>query len=87
MKTCANSLDVTKSQTFNKDLELLSRLRKIWLWIVQVVVGNNELKLWQTQDSDGHQWWHMYDRATGRYSTASSDAELRELIEQRYSRR
>ena len=86
MKTSANYLDVTKNQILNKDLELLSRLRGIWQWIVQVAASNNELQLWQTQDRDGHQWWHMYDRSTGRYSTAASENELRELIERRYSR-
>lgn len=87
MKTSANFLNVTKNQILNKDLELLSRLRGIWQWIVQVAVVNNELQIWQTQDRDGYQWWHMYDRATGRYSTAASENELRELIERRYSSR
>ena len=87
MKTRANSLDLTQSQILNKDLKLVSRLREIWQWILQVLIGNNELQVWQTQDRDGYQWWHMYDRATGYYATAESEAELRTLIEQRYYRR
>ena len=86
MKTSVSSLDVTKSYISNKDLEFLSRFRGVWQWIVQVTVGNNELQIWQTKDRDGYQWWHMYDQTTGRYSIATSENELRELIDRRYSR-
>lgn len=87
MKTSAHSLDKTNNQILNKDLKLSSRLKEIWQWILQVATSNNELQIWQTQDRNGYQWWHLYDRPTGRHSTAASENELRELIERRYFRK
>ena len=86
MKTLANSLDRTRSQIPANKLGLLSRLKVIWQWMVQVFVGSNELRTWQTYDRYGNNWWHAYDPVTGRYTSVDSEAELRVWIEQHYYR-
>ncbi len=74
MKTSANSLDKNTLKTiYNqasqpkvKKMTFLPGLKKILQYIMQVFVGSNELRIWQTYDRFGNNWWNAYDPLTGR---------------------
>ncbi len=54
-------------------------------WIVSSFVGSNELRIWQTYDCFGNNWWHAYDPVTGHHTSVDSEAKMRAWIEKRYS--
>ncbi len=94
METSANSLNRKKldtiyhqeSQPQVKNLKLLSGAKQILQRLMQLFVGGNDLRIWQTYDQFGNNWWHAFDPLTGRYTSVESEAEMRAWIEQRYYR-
>jgi len=64
-------------------LKIISALRRAWQQLIESFVGSNELRIWQTYDCFGNNWWHAYDPVTGRYTSVDSEAEMRVWIEHR----
>lgn len=52
--------------------------------VMHFLIGSNDLRVWETYDRFGNNWWHAYDPLTGRSITVESESELRAWIEQRY---
>lgn len=75
-----------ESQPQVKSLKLLSGPKQILQRLMQLFVGGNDLRIWQTYDQFGNNWWHAFDPVTGRYTSVESEAEMRAWIEQRYYR-
>ncbi|HEY9633138.1 MAG TPA: hypothetical protein V6D14_07020 [Coleofasciculaceae cyanobacterium] len=76
---------------FNKNLQywskkslLNSALKRFLYQMMESFIGNNDLRIWQTYDRFGKNWWHAYDPLTGKRTSVASEAELRVWIEQRY---
>ncbi len=92
MKTSANSITKNtleriysrESQPKVKRLTFLAGLKKIRQGLMQVFVGSNDLRIWQTYDRFGNNWWNAYDPLTGRNTCVESEAEMRAWIEQHY---
>ncbi len=93
MKNSVNSLKLRRhdlvcnrgNQLQAKNLKLLSGLAQIVQYLLKVFVGSNELRIWQTYDRYGNNWWHAYDPVTGHHTSTDSEAELRAWVEQRYN--
>lgn len=65
-------------------LKLLSELNQLFQRLTKVILGSNELQIWETCDDSGNSLWHAYDPVTERYTSVNSEAEIRAWIEQRY---
>jgi len=52
--------------------------------MMKVFVGSNELRVWQTYDRFGKNWWHVFDPLSGRYNSTDDEASMRAWIERRY---
>ncbi len=63
---------------------VVSALKKIVQRITESFISSNELRIWQTYDRFGNNWWHVYDRLTGRHTSVDSEEKLRIWIEERY---
>ena len=89
MKTSASSLDRERLEiAWNRDQSptlKLSGLKGIFQRLLKLFVGANDLRIWQTNDSLGNNWWHAYDPVTGRHTSVDSEAEMRAWIEQHYN--
>ncbi|MBV9385435.1 MAG: hypothetical protein JOZ78_03295 [Chroococcidiopsidaceae cyanobacterium CP_BM_ER_R8_30] len=59
-------------------------MKKIWQRMMKVFVGSNELRVWQTYDRFGKNWWHVFDPLSGRYNSTDDEASMRAWIERRY---
>lgn len=59
-------------------------LKTLWQGFVKTIVGRNELRVWQTSDTDGYLHWRAYDPLTGETTIRDSEDEMRVWIEQRY---
>ena len=90
MKTSANSLDRERlerawkqDQSQTENLKF-SGLKGIFQRLLKFFVGANDLRIWQTNDRLGNNWWHAYDPVTGRHTSVDSEAQMRTWIEQHY---
>lgn len=91
MKTSADSLDRNRLEAvWNQEKQSQiqhpksSGLKEILQRLLKFFVGGNQLRIWQTYDRAGNNWWHAYDPVTGRHTSVDSEAEMRSWIEQRY---
>lgn len=75
-----------ESQPQVKNLRLLSGLNTILQRLMKVFLGGNELRVWQTDDRYGNNWWHAYDPLTDRYTCVESEEEMLAWIEKCYYR-
>lgn len=64
----------------------LSKLNKIWQYLIAVLTKQNELQVKQKSDRFGNTWWNAYDPATGESVSFGSETEMLIWIEQRYYR-
>ncbi len=67
-----------------KGRSIFSAINQVWQGLLAAVSGENEVRIWQTCDRNGNTWWHGCDRATGRYTCAATDDEIRAWIDRRY---
>lgn len=93
MKNSALASDRERLEAiFNRDsrqvkpLKFLLRINKILQLLTKAFLGSNELRVWQTYDRYGNNWWHAYDPLTGRCNCVESEAEMRVWIEKCYYR-
>lgn len=90
MKTSADSLDRQRLEAvWNQDQPQAQNLKRAGLKgilqrLLKFFIGGNELRIWQTYDRAGNNWWHAYDPVTGRHASVDSEAEMRVWIEQQY---
>ena len=59
-------------------------LKKILLQLSKSFVGSNELRIWQTYDHFGSNWWHAFDPLTGRHNSVNSKVKLQAWIKLTY---
>lgn len=71
------------SKTSVKQL-VSAAVKKVLQILVESFIGSNELRIWQTYDQYGNNWWHAYDPVTGRHTSVQTESELRAWIERRY---
>lgn len=64
--------------------QISSPLRRVLQRLQEIFIGSNELRIWQTYDQFGENWWHAYDPVTGHHTSVQSETELRGWIEMRY---
>jgi len=67
-----------------KGRSIFSSINQICQGLLAAAAGENEVRIWQTCDRNGNTWWHGCDRATGRYTCAATDDEMRAWIDRRY---
>lgn len=86
MKTSSQHLPLFNEhlQTWKIKSLIVSALRRLWQPLMESFVGSDELRVLQTYDRLGNNWWHAYNPATGRYTSVNSEAEPRTSIETRY---
>lgn len=75
-----------ESHPQTKKLRLLSGLNTILQRLRKVFFESNDLRIWQTYDRYGHNWWHAYDPLTNRYTCVKSEEEMLIWIEKHYYR-
>lgn len=54
----------------------------IWCALANVLITQNEPKVWSSQDWFGHTWWNIYLPQTGQTARFSSPEEARLWLEQ-----
>ncbi len=59
-------------------------MKKILQRMMKVFVGRNEIRVWQTYDRFGKNWWHAFDPLSGHYNSTDDEASMRAWIERRY---
>ncbi len=59
-------------------------MNKILQRMMKVFVGRNDLRVWQTYDRFGKNWWHAFDPLSGDYNSTDDEASMRTWIERRY---
>lgn len=86
MKISNLQLLLTNKSNKNQKIKALILLifKRIAQRLIQGLIGSNEIRIWQTYDRCGNNWWHAYDPVTGRYACKESEAEMRIWIEQRF---
>ncbi|MEG4799206.1 hypothetical protein QUB63_01580 [Microcoleus sp. ARI1-B5] len=95
MSTCKNRLSPEKTRVVSigerakyakkqKGISLFSAMNQLWQGLLAAASGENEVRIWQTRDRNGNTCWHGCDRATGRYTSAATDDEIRAWIDGRY---
>jgi len=67
-----------------KGRSIFSSINQICQGLLAVAAGENEVRIWQSCDRNGNTYWHGCDRATGRYTCAATDDEMRAWIDRRY---
>lgn len=60
---------------------LRQHLVTLWQDVGSLIRGDSSLKVWQTVDSLGDQWWCAYDPTTGQSMYTDSETEMRIWIE------
>jgi len=73
------------SQNQQANSLIISILRTFWQYLLTSFIGSNELRIWQTYDCFGNNWWHAYDPITGRHTSVDSKAEMQAWIKKHYS--
>jgi len=76
--------DRAKRSEKQQGLSLFSAINQIWQFLLYLISGEDELRIWQTCDRYGNTWWHGCDRATGRSTCVATDDEMRAWIDRRY---
>lgn len=77
---------LTKSITYSRRTRT-SWLKTLWEIIDVALLRNLESRVWQSVDSNtGQTRWHLYDPASGRTRSLSSEAEVRQWLEQVFQR-
>jgi hypothetical protein len=86
MKTSDTQLPLFNNifQNLPIKLKIFSALRMTLQRLLESFVGGNDLRIWQTYDREGNNWWHAYDPVTGRYTSVDSEAEMQAWIKQHY---
>ncbi|MEG4233228.1 hypothetical protein QUA40_14095 [Microcoleus sp. Pol11C3] len=74
----------TKPSEIQKGQSLFSAINKIGQFLLYIVSGEDEMRIWQTCDRYGNTWWHGCDRATGRSTCVATDDEMRAWLDRRY---
>ncbi|MBW4582910.1 MAG: hypothetical protein KME42_25360 [Tildeniella nuda ZEHNDER 1965/U140] len=54
-----------------------------WQRLVHLLTHAQTLHVWQHLDRFGNRYWQAYDAATGRSTSAGSEAEIRAWLEER----
>ncbi|MEG5038327.1 MULTISPECIES: hypothetical protein [unclassified Microcoleus] len=67
-----------------KGPSLFSAINQIGQFLLYLISGEDELRIWQACDRYGNTWWHGCDRATGRSTCVATDDEMRAWIDRRY---
>lgn len=67
-----------------KGRSIFSSINQVWQGLLAAASGENEVRIWQTCDRNGNTYWHGCDRATGRYTCAATDDQMRAWIDRRY---
>ncbi|MEG3861162.1 hypothetical protein [Microcoleus sp. herbarium12] len=68
----------------HKGRSIFSAMNQICQGLLALASGDNDVRIWQTHDRHGNTWWHGCDRATGRYTSAATEDEMRAWIDRRY---
>ncbi|MBD2434447.1 hypothetical protein H6G66_25910 [Fischerella sp. FACHB-380] len=79
-----NDTELELGVGYNSSSFFLKSLRKIWQTIVNYLVANQELKVWQKMDRHGNIYWQAYDPVTGKSFMSGSESDIRAWIEQIY---
>jgi hypothetical protein len=64
---------------------MLAFIEKLWKAIA-ILTKEPQLKVWQTQDRDGHTHWHVYDPKTRESVSFVSETALYDWLQSRYCR-
>lgn len=59
-------------------------LKQVWLRVINLLVSNTELQVWQAMTDEGHLIWQAYDPVSHELVTRGSEDEMRAWIETRY---
>ena len=76
--------DRAKPSEKPKGQSLFSAINQIRQFLLYLISGEDELRIWQACDGYGNTWWHGCDRATGRSTCVATDDEMRAWIDRRY---
>ncbi len=79
-----SSADRAKPSEKPKGQSLFSAINQIRQFLLYLISGEDELRIWQACDRYGNTWWHGCDRATGRSTCVATDDEMRAWIDRRY---
>ena len=77
----ASALPVRKTKI---SLSLSQYLKKIFQGVIHALTCGHELQVWQKKDRNGNAYWQAFDPKTRKFTSLSSEAEMRIWIEQRY---
>ena len=72
------------SQNQRIKLKVFSLFNRIFRHLSESFVGSDELRIWQTYDCSGNNWWYVFDPLTGRHTSVNSREKLRAWIELNY---
>jgi len=64
---------------------LRDQLSGLWDDFLALIRGDSSLRVWQSVDDHGYQWWCAYNPQTGQSLYTDSETEMRIWIEQNYS--
>jgi hypothetical protein len=59
-------------------------LKQLWRRVINLLVSNTELQVWQTTTEDGHLIWQAYDPVSHELVIRGSEDDMRAWIETRY---
>jgi len=65
-------------------LKIILPIKRILRCLSKSFFGSNELRIWQTYDRFGNNWWHAFDPLTGRHNSVNSKAKLQTWIKVNY---
>lgn len=63
---------------------LLANVKHWWQELVETFAHSSDLRIWQTTDKSGMNWWHAYNPITGQGICTDSETEMRIWIEANY---
>ncbi|MBD2101416.1 hypothetical protein [Leptolyngbya sp. FACHB-261] len=84
MRLAVTNTAIYKARQPRRSWSLLSILKSVCQRLLNSLVDQDELKVWEDSDRDGNACWYVYDRRSERHLSFASEAEVRTWIEQRY---
>ncbi len=86
MKASKSQLSLASKHSRNQQNKLkIPLLQRVLQYLSKSFVGSNKLRIWQTYDYLGNNWWHAFDPVTGRNTSVNSKEKLQAWIELTYS--
>jgi len=63
---------------------LFEKLQRVCRAAIHTLARGHELQVWCKKDRNGNVYWQAFDPKTHKFTSLSSEAEMRIWIEQRY---